>query len=186
MFRNFTIIFRFFQCMMIISIEPMRIKILIVPYCLRVHLLREVEKLEDRKNFNFSPFCLVGSGKVEGWKKKNKFIEIYSYTLIKKWLLIKIKKWQTNKKKKKKNNNNNNNYYTYSPGNKFKKKKKGIGQKKFLHEATSFSHFSFLFIFGRKLFDGLEEKTPEPHHLFSFLPHPTKHTLKKFSFPFSF
>ena len=84
MFRNFTIIFRFFQCMMIISIEPMRIKILIVPYCLRVHLLREVEKLEDRKNFNFSPFCLVGSGKVEGWKKKNKFIEIYSYTLIKK------------------------------------------------------------------------------------------------------
>ena len=56
--------------MMIISIEPMRIKILIVPYCLRVHLLREVEKLEDRKIFNFSPFCLVGSGKVEGWKKK--------------------------------------------------------------------------------------------------------------------
>ena len=24
---------------------------------------------EDRKNFNFSHFCLVGSGKIEGWKK---------------------------------------------------------------------------------------------------------------------
>ena len=63
--------------MMIISIEPMRIKILIVPYCLRAHLLREVEKLEDRKIFNFSPFCLVGSGKVEGWKKVSLYIFIH-------------------------------------------------------------------------------------------------------------
>ena len=37
-----------------------------------------------------------------GMEKKKKFIEIYSYTLIKKWLLIKIKKWQKKKKKKKK------------------------------------------------------------------------------------
>ena len=28
-----------------------------------------MEKLEDRKDFIFSPFCLVGSGKVKGWKK---------------------------------------------------------------------------------------------------------------------
>ena len=34
-----------------------------------------------------------------GMEKKKKSIEIYSYTLIKKWLLIKIKKWQTKKKK---------------------------------------------------------------------------------------
>ena len=29
----------------------------------------EVEKWKNRKYFNFSLFCLVGSGKVEGWKK---------------------------------------------------------------------------------------------------------------------
>ena len=28
-----------------------------------------MEKWEDRKDFNLSHFCLVGSGKVEGWKK---------------------------------------------------------------------------------------------------------------------
>ena len=28
-----------------------------------------MKKWEDRKDFNFFPFCLVGSGKVEGWKK---------------------------------------------------------------------------------------------------------------------
>ena len=28
-----------------------------------------VEKWEDRKYFNFFLFCLVWSGKVEGWKK---------------------------------------------------------------------------------------------------------------------
>ena len=28
-----------------------------------------MEKRENRKNFNFPPFCLVGNGKVEGWKK---------------------------------------------------------------------------------------------------------------------
>ena len=40
-------------------------------YLLRVRLVGEVEKLkdrkwwEDRKDFNFFHFCLVGSGKVE-------------------------------------------------------------------------------------------------------------------------
>ena len=29
----------------------------------------EVEKWEDRKDFNFCHFCLVGSEKVERWKK---------------------------------------------------------------------------------------------------------------------
>ena len=28
-----------------------------------------MEKWEDRKDFNFSHFCLVGSEKVKGWKK---------------------------------------------------------------------------------------------------------------------
>ena len=28
-----------------------------------------IEKWEDRKYFNFSPFCLIGSEKVKGWKK---------------------------------------------------------------------------------------------------------------------
>ena len=42
---------------------------------LRVCLVGGVEKWndrklwEDRKDFNFSHFCLVGSGKVERWKK---------------------------------------------------------------------------------------------------------------------
>ena len=41
----------------------------------RVHLVGGVEKWEDRKlwkdikDFNFPPSCLVGSGKVEKWKK---------------------------------------------------------------------------------------------------------------------
>ena len=35
----------------------------------RVCLVGGVEKWEDRKYFNFSHFCLVGSEKVEGWKK---------------------------------------------------------------------------------------------------------------------
>ena len=30
---------------------------------------RRMEKWKDRKNFNFPLFYLVGSGKVEGWKK---------------------------------------------------------------------------------------------------------------------
>ena len=36
---------------------------------LTVRLIGGVEKWEDRKNFNFSPFCLVRSRKVKGWKK---------------------------------------------------------------------------------------------------------------------
>ena len=35
-----------------------------------------MEKLEDRKDFNFSHFCLVGSGKVEGKKK----LSLYKFT----------------------------------------------------------------------------------------------------------
>ena len=63
-----------------------------------VCLVGMVEKWEDRKYFNFSPFCLVGSGKVEGWKK---WICInYSYIFVKKWWPIKTKKWQTTTKKK--------------------------------------------------------------------------------------
>ena len=30
---------------------------------------KRMEKWEDRKDFIFSPICLVESGKVEGWKK---------------------------------------------------------------------------------------------------------------------
>ena len=35
----------------------------------RVCLVGGVKKWEDRKDFNFSHFCLAGSEKVEGWKK---------------------------------------------------------------------------------------------------------------------
>ena len=35
----------------------------------RIENDRRIEKWEDRKDFNFPPFCLVGSEKVEGWKK---------------------------------------------------------------------------------------------------------------------
>jgi len=35
----------------------------------RIENDRRMEKWEDRKDFNFSPFCLVESGKVDGWKK---------------------------------------------------------------------------------------------------------------------
>ena len=38
-------------------------------HILRVHLVGGMKKWEDRKNFIFSPFCLVGSEKVEEWKK---------------------------------------------------------------------------------------------------------------------
>ena len=38
-------------------------------FLFRVQLVRRVEKWEDRKYFNFPHFCLVRSGKVEGWKK---------------------------------------------------------------------------------------------------------------------
>ena len=39
-----------------------------------------MEKWKDRKNFNLSHFCLVGSKKVKGWKKIvfiNLLIHIY-------------------------------------------------------------------------------------------------------------
>ena len=39
----------------------------------RVCLVGGVEKWENRKNFNFSHFCLVESEKVDGWKKKKNF-----------------------------------------------------------------------------------------------------------------
>ena len=35
----------------------------------RIENGERMEMWEDRKDFIFSPFCLVGSGKVEGWKK---------------------------------------------------------------------------------------------------------------------
>ena len=80
-----------------------------------------IEKWNDRKYFNFSNFCLVESGKVEGWKKwfcinllisllkndsqlkqkSDSQLKIYLYTLVKKWWPIKTKKWQ----KKTKNSN---------------------------------------------------------------------------------
>ena len=45
---------------------------------LRVCLVGMMKKWEDRKSFIFSHFYLVGSGKVEGWKKisLNKFTYI--------------------------------------------------------------------------------------------------------------
>jgi len=44
------------------------------------------------------------------------------------------------------------------------------------------SSLSFLSIFGRKLFCGPEEKAPEPHNLFSFLP-TQPNTIKKVFLP---
>ena len=35
----------------------------------RIENGEKMEKLRDRKDFIFSPFCLVESGKVKGWKK---------------------------------------------------------------------------------------------------------------------
>ena len=35
----------------------------------RIENGERMEKWEDRKDFNFFPFCLVESGKVKGWKK---------------------------------------------------------------------------------------------------------------------
>ena len=35
----------------------------------RIENSKRMEKWEDRKDFIFSPICLVESGKVEGWKK---------------------------------------------------------------------------------------------------------------------
>ena len=37
--------------------------------CFRVYLVGGVEKWENRKDCNIPPFYLVGSGKVERWKK---------------------------------------------------------------------------------------------------------------------
>ena len=51
------------------SIEQPKHTHLYINNTLRVYLVGGVEKCENRKDFNFSPFCLVGSGKVEGWKK---------------------------------------------------------------------------------------------------------------------
>ena len=70
-----------------------------------------MEKWEDRKYFNFPPFCLVESEKVDGWKKKKKkFAKTYSHTLIKKWCPIKTKIWQTKEKKNHPNLLKNNNH----------------------------------------------------------------------------
>ena len=55
--------------MKIINIpEQLNCLIIIIPF-FRVRLIREVKKWEDRKDFNFSLFCLVGSEKVQRWKK---------------------------------------------------------------------------------------------------------------------
>ena len=43
---------------------------------------------------------------------------------------------------------------------------------------------SIFSLFWEKNFNGAEEKTSESHYLFFFPLHPTKHTLKKFSFSF--
>ena len=61
-----------------------------------------MEKWKDRKDFIFSSICLVGSGKVKGWKKWV-WINLFIY-FIKEWCPIKIKKWYiaTHQKKKKK------------------------------------------------------------------------------------
>ena len=83
-----------------------------------------MEKWEDRKYFNFPPFCLVESEKVDGWKKKKKkFAKTYSHTLIKKWCPIKTKIWQTQEKKNHPNLLKNNNHVK-------KKKSRLVLQKK--------------------------------------------------------
>ena len=58
-----------------------------------------MEKQEDIKYFIFSPFCFVGSGKVQGWKKMslNKFTYI---PLLKNNAPLKQKKVTNNNKKK--------------------------------------------------------------------------------------
>ena len=45
---------------------------------LRVCLVGGVEKWNNRKYFNFLPFCLIGSEKVEGWIK----MILYKFTHI--------------------------------------------------------------------------------------------------------
>ena len=61
-----------------------------------------MEKLEDRKDFNFSHFYLVESGKVEGRKKKSLYKFTHT-TLLKKDGQLK----QKSDKKKKKNKRRN-------------------------------------------------------------------------------
>ena len=42
---------------------------------LRVYLVGEMEKWENRKDSNFSHLCLVGGGEMEKWKDgKNEFV----------------------------------------------------------------------------------------------------------------
>ena len=64
----------------------------------RVCLVGGVEKWEDRKYFNFSHFCLVGSEKSGGMEK----VSLYKFTnipLLKNDAQLK-KKWQKIEKKK--------------------------------------------------------------------------------------
>ena len=75
----------------------------------RVRLVGEMENWEnkkwweDRKDFNFTHFCLVGSAKMEGYKKMslNKFTHI---SLLKNEVQLKPK---SDQKKKKKSNHPN-------------------------------------------------------------------------------
>ena len=61
-----------------------------------------MKKWEDRKYFNFSPFCLVGNEKVEGWKKMGLYK--FAYTpLLKNDGQLKHKSDKQPKKKKRSN-----------------------------------------------------------------------------------
>ena len=66
---------------------------------LRVCLVGGVKKWNNRKYFNFFPFCLVGSEKVEGWIK----MSLYKFThipLLKNDAQLKQKSDKQPKKKK--------------------------------------------------------------------------------------
>ena len=68
-------------------LQSLATMLIYVELSLKVHLVGEVEKWEERKYFNFSLFCLVKSEKVEGWKKWVCInLLIYSF---KKWCSIK-------------------------------------------------------------------------------------------------
>ena len=75
-----------------------------------------MEKWNNKKYFNFLPFCLIGSEKVEGWIK----MSLYKFThisLLKNDAQLKQKSDKQPKKKKK-------NHKAPCPGNKKKLKKK--------------------------------------------------------------
>ena len=64
-----------------------------------VRLVGGMEKWENKKDFNFFPFCLVGSGKVKGWKTVSLYIFIH-IPLLKNDIQLKLKNDKQAPKKK--------------------------------------------------------------------------------------